>query len=72
MPGRAIPIRDSVTWKIAFFAAFVELPRRSPDSVATGIPSVNSLRRQKLSRLFVVSSKTQQSTGDARSGKNFA
>lgn len=46
MAGAAMPIRDTTTWKMAFWAAAVDSPRRFPFSSVTGIPSLSSLQGQ--------------------------
>lgn len=46
MAGAAMPMRDTTTWKMAFWAAAVDSPRRFPFSSVTGIPSLSSLQGQ--------------------------
>lgn len=43
MAGAAIPMRDTTTWKMAFWAAAVDSPRRFPFSSVMGIPTLSSL-----------------------------
>lgn len=47
MAGAAMPMRDTTTWKIAFWAAAVDSPRRFPFSSVTGIPSLSSLQGEE-------------------------
>lgn len=44
MAGAAMPMRDTTTWKMAFWAAAVDSPRRFPFSSVTGIPTLSSLQ----------------------------
>lgn len=44
MAGTAMPMRDTTTWNMAFWAADVDSPRRLPFSSVTGIPSLSSLQ----------------------------
>lgn len=47
MAGAAMPMRDTTTWKMAFWAAAVDSPRRFPFSSVTGIPSLSSLQGEQ-------------------------
>lgn len=47
MAGAAMPMRDTTTWKMAFWAAAVDSPRRFPFSSVTGIPNLSSLQGEQ-------------------------